>query len=153
MKSLVVFGILTLASLCSLGAQTPSPVPAAPVPAAIAKAKTVFISNRALVNDLLSGGHTRAYDEFYAALAAKNRYQILDDPAGADLVLELEALPADRYVAGLEGIRVTIYDAKSHYVLWALVSPQIICTRKATCDKNFTQSMVALADDLVALGK
>jgi hypothetical protein len=69
--------------------------PVAPVPTQIASAKKVFISN--MGTDTISAGvwrqlqlaENKPYNEFYAAVKAWGRYQLVDSPADADLVYEI----------------------------------------------------------------
>jgi len=68
--------------------------PAAPVPTQIASAKKVFISNMGI--DTISAvvfrrelAENKPYNEFYAAVKAWGRYQLVDSPADADLVYEI----------------------------------------------------------------
>ncbi len=85
-------------------AQAPSPAPAAappaPVPPAILTAKKLFLANdgadAGLFPHPFSGSTSRGYDEFYAALRAMGRYELVSSPSQADLVLEFRLLRAAR---------------------------------------------------------
>jgi hypothetical protein len=55
--------------------------PAAPLPAAVTNAKTVFLVN--------GGGSSLAFDAFYAAMKDWGKYQIVGSPEAADLVITL----------------------------------------------------------------
>src|SRR5215813_3312440 len=90
-KSLVRAAIIIIAffSVTPIRAQQSAPIPS-PIP----NAKKVFIANAgadALVAALDQGKGTgdRFYNIFYAAMKTWGHYELLDSPAGADLVLEI----------------------------------------------------------------
>ncbi len=134
----------------------PTPIPPGSIPSAIAAAKTVFISNETYVieninNPSENGGPTLAYDQFFAALKATGRLQIVDDPAKADIVLVLQILPADRIPLEIEGARVLVYDGKTHFVLWTLVRRLDTCATISGCVKSLDRAVQGLANDLATL--
>ena len=109
-------------------AQIPQAVaPVAPVPTQIASAKKVFISN--MGTDTISAAfrmENKPYNEFYAAVKAWGRYQLVDSPADADLVYEIgfsapivqEELPP--YYS--PQFNLSIVDARTHFRLWTLLA-------------------------------
>jgi len=121
-------------------AQMPACTQAGPVPPALAKAKTIFVSNAGADSGLFfepfaddpgrayiySGDPDRAYTEFYAALEATGKFKLVSNPEIADLVLELRlAAPQDPVVREgeiypLPMFRLVVYDGKSHYILWTV---------------------------------
>ena len=146
-------------------AQQPAPVPAAPVPAALATAKKVFVSNAGSDSGLFphpfSGTESRPYDEFYAGLKTLGAYELENDPADADLVFELHLIApngpanADKTKGAsdpLPMLRLVIYDRKSHYVLWALAESVGGANFQKTHDRNFDDAIHALIEDVKNLG-
>src|ERR1700754_2347951 len=86
--------IVLMADLTSVAQQAPDPV--APVPPALLNAKKVFISNAGADSGLFphpfTGDPDRAYNEFYANVESWGRYQLVANPAQADLVFELRLM-------------------------------------------------------------
>jgi hypothetical protein len=136
----------------------------APVPSGILNAKSVFISNAGADSGLFphpfSGGPDRAYNEFYAAMQGWSRYEIVSAPADADLVFELQLVapngPANANKQKgasdpLPMFRLVIFDAKTHYVLWALTESIDEALVQKTHDRNFDDALAAMLADLKAL--
>ncbi len=136
-------------------------VATAPIPPALTTAKTVFISNAGADSGLFphpfSGSSARAYDEFYAAVRGMGRFELVNEPAQADLVLELQLTApngpkdADKTKGASDPLpmfRLTILDRKTHYVLWALTQSIDRANLQKTHDKNFDDALGALANDL-----
>jgi hypothetical protein len=148
----VVLIALTLSPL--LLAQSPNTVPQAPVPSQIITAKRVFVSNTS--SDGVSagyfwkiGGPQRPYDEFYAAMKNWGRYELVSAPADADLVFEIRfGEPVG--ILGAPCV-ISILDAKTHFTLWTLVEPMQGALRTKTWEKNFTQGMTKIVEDLKKL--
>ena len=125
--------------------QTKNASPAtAPVPAQIATAKTLFISNAGAdgASVLYTGGDNRTYNQFYAAMKSWGRYDLTTAPAGADLVFELlfTTVPTEPF----SRLRLTILDPSTHAVLWAFTSHVKPAIRQATGDGNFDDAMASL---------
>jgi len=138
-----------------LHAQSASAAPEAPtyaripIPAKILQAKTVFISNAlyAEKDEMLS------YQSFYRRLEATNRYVLVDDPAKADLVMEMRyALPHETETGETE-IRLAIYDRPTHYLLWSINLSIKMANRRITHLKNVDQAAADLVQKLTSLGK
>jgi hypothetical protein len=136
-------------------------VPIAPLPAVIANAKKVFLSN--------GGGSNLAYDAFYAEMKAWGKYQIVGSPDDADLIVELA------YQVERAGTRVwsttnvynnttqvhsaqivdpqlvlTIYDAKTKTLLWSETDHRRLAKRKKNREKETAKSAERLVADLKA---
>jgi hypothetical protein len=147
LKRFAILFTLALSLAAALLAESPAPAPPAPLPSAIAHAKTVFISNNA-ARSFFESGHNLIYDEFYADLATAKRYQIVDDPAQADLVLEIE------YPGYLYGdLRLLVIDTKSHFTLWSLATSIDAANLRSTRDKNLRKATEELANKFLMLGK
>jgi hypothetical protein len=160
--------VVLLLSACLTGvlcvAQTPS-VATAPVPQAILAAKNIFLSNAGADSGLFphpfSGGPERAYNQLYAAVKGMGRYELVGSPAEADLVLELRLFapngPANANKQKgasdpLPMFRLVVYDAKTHYVLWALTESIDSAALQKTHDRNFDEALTNLANDFKAIG-
>lgn len=143
----------------------PAPnVPLAPVPAPLLSAKKVFISNAGADSGLFphpfSGDPDRPYNQFYLDVKSWGRYELVDDPADADLVFELHLTapngpqnPSKQNGASdpLPMFRLTILDRKTHYVLWALTESIGFAFLQKTHDHNFDLALAAITDDLKRL--
>jgi hypothetical protein len=158
------YGVFAIA-LVMLGAgdvgiaQVPA-VATAPVPQAVLGAKKIFISNAGsdagMFPHPFSGGPDRAYNQFYAALKGLGAYELVGSPAEADLVLELRlhapsgpSNPNKTKGASdpLPMFRLVIYDAKTHYVLWALTESIEAANLQKTHDRNFDDALATLVGD------
>jgi hypothetical protein len=126
-------------------------VPAGPVPVQIASDKRVFVSNMGTYVILPSDKdqlEDRPYNEFYAALKAWGRYQLVDTPGDADLVFEIGFIVPP----GSEPqLRLRIVDAKTHFRLWTIFDPVRVTVRTAKWDKNFAEGITNLVNDLKKL--
>jgi len=158
-------GMALLAAMAAAGQQT-SPGAAAPVPAAILSAKTIFVSNggsdAGLFPSPFSGDENRPYNEFYRALQADSHYQLVSDPAQADLVLELRLLapygPTNPNKAqGASNpepqFRLEVYEGRTHYVLWTVTDSIRWAVLQKTHDRNFDDALSRVVKDFEALGQ
>jgi hypothetical protein len=148
-------------------AQQAAPVPAAPVPQAMFAARKIFVSNAGADSGLFpspfTGDTNRAYNQFYAALKTSGQYELVGDPAEADLVLELQlTAPAgsthsfdSNKVNGAADpvpmIRLVVYDRKTHFVLWAFTQSIEIALLQKTHDRNFDDALTAVLLEFEAL--
>jgi hypothetical protein len=134
--------------------------PAEHVPPALLAAKTIFLANAGADSGLFpqpfSGDPNRSYAGFYAALQASGKHQLVDNPAAADLILELQLTAPNGPSSGnkqngasdpLPMFRLVIYDRPTHYVLWALTETINVALLQKTHDKNFDQALSDLAYD------
>ena len=144
-------------------AQQPAATPA-PVPPAIVAASKIFVSNAGADGGLFpspfSGDPSRGYNQLYAALKASGQYQLVSDPATADLVLELQLTapygPSNaNKVKGasdpLPQFRLVVYDAKTHYVLWAFTATVEIAFLQKTHDHTFDEALTSIVSQFEAL--
>lgn len=166
MLRVILSGILsavsaaTLLPVSSLSAQQPQEKPAAPVPAQIVSAKTVFISNAGVDGLSLAaferlGEPNKPYNQFYAAMKNWGKYELVSAPADADLVFEIRfgapLTGADKMNVYAPQFGVTILDTKTHFTLWTLAEPVHGANRKATWERNLGQGMDKIIDDLKKL--
>jgi len=146
-------------------AQAPSSDPAGPVPPAIRAAKKIFVSNAGsdsgLFPEPFSGDPNRPYTEFYNALKATGQYQLVSDPAQADLVLELRLLapsgpqnPNKQNGASdpLPMVRLVVYDRATHYVLWAITESVEEAILQKAHDRNLDNAIEATVTDFERVG-
>jgi hypothetical protein len=141
-------------------AQASRPTPPAPVPAQILSAKKVFISymgTDGMAKRAFQREHqeNKPYDEFYAAVNAWGRYELVNTPGDADLVYELgftaPIINTGNPDAFGPQFNLSIVDARTHFRLWTLLAPVDGAFRKATWDKNFATGLANLMDDLKKL--
>jgi hypothetical protein len=156
----VTVGVITLTLAPGFGlAKDKKKVPLAPLPACIAAAKKVFLSN--------GGGSNLAFDAFYAAMKDWGRYEIVGSPDESDLIVELA------YKVEQEGTRVwsthntytgatqvhsaqivdpqvmlTIYDGKTRTQLWAETDHRRLARLEKNREKETVISAQRLVDDL-----
>jgi hypothetical protein len=122
-------------------AQQPATTPQGPVPPSILAAKKIFLSNSGAYSSLYNGGQDRAYNQLYAALQTSGFFEMVGDPAEADLVLELQISDLAPPSASF---RLLIYDRKTHFLLWTLLEPITACGRQKTCDSKFDEALLVL---------
>jgi hypothetical protein len=153
-----------LLSAATAVAQQPAASVIAPVPPALLNAKTVFISNAGSDSGLFphpfSGDPDRPYSQFYTSIHDWGHYQLVADPSQADLVFELQLTApngpanADKQKGAsdpLPMLRLTIFDRKTHYVLWALTESIDSANLQKTHDRNFDEALATLTHDLQTL--
>ena len=132
-RGLVLSMFMACGAATAPGAQSPSATPAAPLPSQIFSAKTVFISNTSGRQATYPGISELTYNKFYAAMKSWGKYQIVSEPANADLIFEIRyatALGPTDVTCGNGGsgqyaeFDLTILDTKTHVVLWALLEQE-----------------------------
>jgi hypothetical protein len=129
----------------------------APMPTAIQTAKRVFLGNAGVDGNSIpafrmGGDVNQPYNWFYAAMKNWGRYELVGSPADADLVFEISfAAPlvgTEKLLTSAPYLRLEILDAKTHFLLWAIVEPIDGAYRKTTWDKNFNTGVTNLVGDL-----
>ena len=164
LSGLAAFVALVLVPPTAVHCQTQTPENA--VPMGIVNAKSVFISNggsdAGLFPQPFSGDANRAYFSLVANLQHLQKYELVRDPSQADLVMEIQLLaptgPQNRSkqlgaADFLPFFKLTIYDRKSHYVLWTITEPIELAMLQKTHDKNFDVALSHVVDDLQALSQ
>ena len=151
---------VTLIAVPVVSAQQSKDTPTAPVPAQIAAAHKVFISNAgadisAQAVFKRAGEPDQAYNHFYSAMQGWGRYELVSNPSDADLVFEIKfTVPTyvtDKITSYEPQFGLNIIDTRSHFTLWSLAEPVHGAFRKATWLKNFDQGLGTLMDDLKKL--
>lgn len=143
--------------------QQKKPTHPAPIPTQILTAKKVFIANGGgdesrYESALYSGGPDRPYNEFYAAMKAWGRYELVAAPGEADLVFEIRLtifqLQHIRVLADSDNpaydsqFRFVIRDAKTHETLWGLTEHAQVAALQSSRDRNFEQAMAAVVAEV-----
>jgi hypothetical protein len=129
----------------------------APVPAAILNGSKIFVSNAGADSGLFpspfTGDPNRAYNQFYASLKANSQFELVGDPADADLVLELQltapvgsthSMNTNKVNGASDPVpmfRLVVYDRKTHYVLWAFTASIEVAYLQKTHDRNFDDAL------------
>jgi hypothetical protein len=129
----------------------------APVPRAIAAARKVFISNAGADNlsrIVFSGAPNRCYNDFYRQVQALDRFEIVSNPAEADIVLEISLRFSEARVNNTIRqwlLRLRILDPKTQIVLWSFDASSEQGGIRATSDRNLDVAMNQIVSDLKAL--
>jgi hypothetical protein len=144
--------------------QEPASTPAAPVPPAIRTAKKVFVSNAGADSGLFpspfSGDSNRGYLQFYAGLKQTGLFDLVDNPADADLVLELQLTAPNGPTNGskvngasdpVPMFRLVVYDRKTHYILWTFTQSIQVALLQKTHDRNFDDALTAIVKEFEEL--
>jgi hypothetical protein len=150
-------------AICSLSAHAQQ----APVPEALRTSTKIFVSNAGTDSGLFpspfTGDTNRAYNQFYAGLKANGQYQLVGDPADADLVLELQltapvgstrSMNTNKVNGAADPVpmfRLTVYDRKTHYILWAFTQSIEVALLQKTHDRNFDDALTTLLLEFEAL--
>jgi len=116
-------------------ADVPGYVSYAPQPSQIASARTVFIAN--------TMPSVASYNRFYALMKKWGGYQLLLQPAGADLILQLSGNQWQ--------VTVEIIDPQTGVTLWGFPHDLGISILKRNVQKNVDKSLVAIAGDIATL--
>lgn len=165
--NLIVLGILfiqvSMLQVSMLMAET-KPIAPAPIPAQIATAKKIFIANaggdeRWHDAPIFSGGTDRPYNQFYAAIKASGRYELVGSPAEADLIFEIQFLLPTAELAASRGeafapdafdpqFRLVIRDPKTNALLWGFTEHVQGAILQGNRDKNFDRAAALIFEDL-----
>ena len=129
----------------------------APVPAQIASAKTVFVSNAGEKNDYQArrsnwfSEPNQTYNHFYSAMKSWGRYELVSSPGDADLILEIQLAYDEGPSGPLAYLVLRVVDLKTRVTLWRLSAPVEVAVRNQTRQKNFDTAMSSLVDDFKKL--
>jgi hypothetical protein len=150
-----LFGLLPV-----LNAQKSKESAPAPVPAQIADARKVFISNAGgesfesvIDQTVFNGGPDRPYNQFYATLKEWGQREIVSSPAEADVVLEISwALTDTELRLPVVGqLRLQVIDPKTHVTLWTVTEYVRGAILLGNRDKNFDHAMTTVVNRLKIL--
>jgi hypothetical protein len=142
--------VTSLLLLSVSGAQQPPNSAAAPKPAQVLAAKKVFISNAsAECPAFYCTAPDQPYNEFYFGMKSWGKYELVEAPADADLVLEIHFI--FHQDDGLGRVRLVILDPKTRMALWTLDERLGAAARESSGRKNFHKAMSALVNDVEKL--
>ena len=143
-------------AISAVAQQGKAPAPA-PVPTQIPSAQKVFISNAGGASfetvidaTVFDGGPERPYNQFYAAIKDWGRYELVSNPAEADLVLEISWQLTDTglRLPVLGQLQLTVIDPKTHVTLWNLTQYVRGAVLLGNRDKNFDLAMTTIVNRL-----
>ena len=159
--------LILLLQVSVLTAKQAKLAPTVPLPRQILAAKKVFIANaggdeRWYDDPIFNGGPERVFDEFYAAVKAGGRYEIVDTPADGDLLFEIGLTAPMVSGVGARGdspavkpydpqFRLAIRDPKTNALLWAFTEHVQWAILQRNRDKNFDQTLARIVRDLQGL--
>jgi hypothetical protein len=136
-------------------------VSSAPVPALLSAAKKAFVANlggddAALSHEVVTPGGT--YSQFYGAMKAWNRFELVAAPHDADVVLEIRFVPrlldySGKTASQLEPdrIQLLIVDTMTQTPLWAVTEVLDNWILASTGRANFNKAMDKVVEDFKAL--
>lgn len=170
----VAVAMIGLSPVLGAGTVKNLQAPLAPVPAQIGAAKKVFIANgggAALEDSLgvtiVKGGPDRAYNQFYSAVKGLGRYDVVDSPADADLVLQISFTLGDggtqfftkntpfsaALTPAMGQVRLVVIDPKTRIPLWTIVEYVQAAVLGGNRERNFDSAMSAVVGRLKSLAE
>ena len=162
-RRFATFAVLVTALLTLTGFAT-GQSQAAPIPPALLNGRKIFVSNGGADSGLFphpfSGGPERAYNQLYVGLQKLGRYELVANPADADLVFEIQLAAPNGPSEGskvkgasdpLPMFRVQITDRPTHYVVWVLTRSIEQANLQKTHDHNFDEAIASMLGDLKTL--
>ncbi|HEY3703810.1 MAG TPA: hypothetical protein VGL22_02045 [Terracidiphilus sp.] len=136
------------------------------VPAPILKARTVFVSNGGadggMFPEPFSGDPNRSYIALWNELKSVGEYEMVADPAQADLVMEIQLVAPSGPAKGgkqlgaadpVPFLKLVIYDGKTRFALWTITEPIEWAVLQRTHDRNFDRAVARLSADVQALSQ
>ena len=167
MKYTFAVALLSVAMMANLSAQTVATPPNydlskdGPIPAELAHPGSIFVANGssdiARFSYTFTGDSSRAYAEFYNALKATGRYQLVGQPDQADLVVEVKT--SSRSMFGYNGgdnsasqpcLRVTVTDRRTDVAIWSMIQPIDFAFFHKNRDKAFERAMRRIVTEFEA---
>ena len=164
MKRIFAVALLSVGMMANLSAQAASTPPNydlskdGPIPAELAHPGSIFVANGssdiARFSYTFTGDSSRAYAEFYNALKATGRYQLVGQPDQADLVVEVKT--SSRSMFGYNGgdnsasqpcLRVTVTDRRTDVAIWSMIQPIDFALFHKNRDKAFERAMQRLVTE------
>jgi hypothetical protein len=103
---------------------------------------------------IFNGGPGRAYNEFYAAMKSWGRFEIVNSPADADLLLEIRqyvsaVTPTGRGSSSfIPQFGLKIRDPKTNAILWGFNVHSQFGAGQADSDRNFSSAVGRLATEV-----
>ena len=170
----LVISCTALLLLCRLAGfaqeKTRKDIPSAPLPSAVVQAKKAFLLNGQTSSQYLTkNGNALAFDTLYADMRTWGKFDLVDSPANADIVIELQYRP---YSAGSRSFGVynpssdtvqthavdrfgadfalVVYDARSKDQLWTVTDPPGAARTVKNQQKEVIKSIDRLVDRIKA---
>ena len=159
--------VLMFSLLSGLAAAQAKQIVPGPIPTQIQLAKKVFIANgggddRWHEDPLFTGGPDRSYNQFFAAMKAAGRYELVGAPAESDFIFEIQfiAPTSDPEADNLESLsrvpfdpqfRLTIRDPKTNVLLWGFTEHVHWAILRGNRDKNFDVASARIVADVQGL--
>ena len=149
---------LVVASLLStpvfVAAQTMA-VARAPLPAILSSTTRIFLAN---AGDQENADCLRAYNIFYTGIDALHRFTLVQDPAAADLIVELHyeidlgaSLLSDGGRKGARQFRTALIESHTHTLVWSLTERTNYAGLQRNRDKNLDSAVQALVLDFASV--
>lgn len=150
------------ASGVTKAAKRPQGFTSAPPPLLL-KAHTVFVSNAGADAGLFphpfTGTQDRTYGYFCDRIDDADHFERVDNPADADIVLEVSLIAPPGSVSGSKSIgtgdalpafKLVAYDRPTHYILWAVNQTVDKATLQKTHDKNLDAAVDSVFNQFMA---
>lgn len=166
----VSFGSLITPKVLAQNKLTRNRIPEAPLPAVIVNAKKVFLINgQTTAQGLTKNGNALAFDTLYADMKEWGRYELVDSPKNAEIVIELQYRPysegsrsfgvynpsthtVQAHTVARQGadFALVIYDANSKEQLWTASDACGFARLVKNQQKEVIESVGRLVDGLKA---
>jgi hypothetical protein len=115
----------------------------------------------AMVSSTVFTRGQNVYDDFYTAMKTWGRFELVNTPSDADVVVQISfsialgggcVIKGDTVGAGYDPqLRLLISDPKTNIALWGKIEHLPIALLKSNRDKNLNEAMKTFIDDLKAL--
>ena len=135
-------------------------VEAAPMPEQFKTARKVFIGNagvdgKSLEAFVKAGDISEPYKLFYTEMKRWGRYELVANPADADLVMEIRfgapMTDCGKVPTYNPYMELAVLDAKTHFQLWTIAAPVDGAWRKSTWNRNVGKGAAELVENLKKL--
>jgi len=166
----LLFGSQLNSAALAKGKLTWKDIPEAPLPTMVSNAKRVFLLNgQTTAEGLTKNGNALAFDTLYADMKNWGKYELVDSPKDADIVIELQYRP---YSAGSRSFGIynpssntvntrtltipaadfalVLYEAKSKEQLWTVTDACGVARRVKNQQKEVIKSIGRLVGGLQA---
>jgi hypothetical protein len=126
-----------------------------PVPAQFATAQTVFLgaAGAPALGNQAKVATGMVYESMYLALTSMKRYRLAAAPADSDLAMEVSMVAVGK--AGNQfnsvSMRLTVYDTKTHALLWIIDEPVDGAFLERTFQNNVNDATSRIVADLNVL--
>lgn len=142
-----IVAYILLVSTMLMAARDQRGVEAAPLPAQVVSAKKVFLAKGVGGDRAIRSGDDLAFDAFYAEMKRWGRFELVDAPEKADVVMELSyANPPARGRGRDPRLTLQFSDPKSGTLLWSDSQAR----RKAFCRANREKNLVRAVNQMIA---